>query len=140
MPAMATAALILAGILPTAPLAARPAQQSQAHGEAVQGLTEPADDYDVPPKAARTTIPEYPRAAYEKGVEGTVFVEVLIDVKGRVTRARVTKSLPELDAAALACVRKWRYIPAQKAGRPVAARAFVVITFKRQGKPNVTAV
>ena len=56
-------------------------------------------------------------------------VEILIDATGRVAKARVVKSIPELDAAALECVRDWVFQPAQKAGHPVSTVASAPVTF-----------
>jgi TonB family protein len=93
---------------------------------------------DVPPKLLSTAIPEYPRAAYETGREGTVILELVIDAEGRVMDARVTKSIPEFDGAALACVSQWRFIPAQQRGRPVSAKATALVIFKRPSKARPT--
>ena len=46
-------------------------------------------------------------------IEGQVALEVVIDRDGRVEEAvRVTRSIPALDAAAIAAVRRWRFRPA----------------------------
>ncbi|PYQ42414.1 MAG: energy transducer TonB, partial [Acidobacteria bacterium] len=52
-----------------------------------------------------------------------------IDKTGRVAKARVVKSIPELDAAAIQCVMEWEFRPAQKGGQPVATIASAPITF-----------
>ena len=64
-------------------------------------------------------------------------LEILIDAKGRVVRSRIVQSVPELDAAALDCVRKWRFKPAMKAGRAVAtvARAPIMFRIYSKGDP-----
>jgi TonB family protein len=93
---------------------------------------------DVPPKLLSTAIPEYPKAAYETGREGTVVLELLIDAEGRVIDARVTKSIAKFDRAALACVSQWRFIPAQRRGRPVPAKATALVIFKRPSKARPT--
>ncbi len=77
----------------------------------------------------RITDPEYPAAARERGVRGTVLVEFVIDVSGRVSSARVLESVPELDAAALDCVRSWRFKPALRAGKPVETTARTSVRF-----------
>jgi len=89
----------------------------------------PQQDTDQPPVALHITQPRYPPAAFHKGISGTVQLEILIDKTGRVARARIIKSIPELDAAALQCVREWEFRPAQKAGQPVATVASAPITF-----------
>jgi protein TonB len=85
---------------------------------------------DRPPRPLRMTRPQYPQEAFTKKVEGTVVVEILIDERGRVARARVVRSVPLLDAAALVAVRSWVFIPAVHGGRDVATLAFAPITFR----------
>jgi periplasmic protein TonB len=87
-------------------------------------------DYDRPPRAIRLTRPPYPHEAFAKKVEGTVEVEIVIDARGSVVAARVVRSIPLLDTAALATVREWRFVPALKHGQPVASIAFAPITFR----------
>jgi periplasmic protein TonB len=64
-----------------------------------------------------------------KKIQGVVYVEILIDSNGRVVRARVTRSVPLLDEAAVAAVRQWVFAPAMKAGLPVATLAMAPVTF-----------
>ena len=47
----------------------------------------------------------YPGFAHAAGVQGVVIVEATIGVDGRVQRARLLRSVPLLDEAALAAVR-----------------------------------
>lgn len=89
----------------------------------------PVTDYDRPPRLLRMVKPEYPSEAFVKKIQGVVAVEILIDAEGHVARARVTRSIPELDAAALAAVRQWRFSPAVKGGRTVATLALAPVTF-----------
>ena len=132
-------AFMLAGAMAATVSSVALAEDPQPRPAGLHDEAAPVEDYDVGPKATRTAIPEYPRGAYELGVEGTVVLEIVVDVKGRVARARVVKSIPELDAAALACVKKWRFTPARKEGRPVAALAAATITFRRADKPAKAA-
>lgn len=55
--------------------------------------------------------PVYPTAAIAAKVEGVVIVEAKIDVTGRVTEARILRSIPLLDEAALDAVRQWQFEP-----------------------------
>ncbi len=84
---------------------------------------------DRAPRLLRLVRPEYPQDAFVKKVEGVVHVEILIDASGRVVRARVTRSVPLLDAAAVAAVRQWVFAPAVQGGRPVATVALAPVTF-----------
>lgn len=87
-------------------------------------------DYDQPPKAIKLTKPQYPQDAFVKKIEGTVVLEIVIDITGRVVHARVVQSIPLLDAAALQTVYQWRFQPAVKHGRPVSTRATAPVTFR----------
>ena len=61
------------------------------------------------------------------GVVGTVGLEVVVDETGRVTNPKVVRSVPGLDATALATVRTWRFAPATLNGRPVPVRMMVAV-------------
>jgi protein TonB len=65
-----------------------------------------------------------------KKIEGTVEVEILIDITGRVSKARVVRSIPALDNAAVETVKQWIFSPAIKNGRPVATVASAPVTFR----------
>ena len=87
-------------------------------------------DYDQPPKLIKLTKPQYPQDAFVKKVEGTVVLEIVIDITGRVVHARVVQSIPLLDAAALQTVYQWVFQPALKHGRAVPTRATAPVTFR----------
>lgn len=72
--------------------------------------------------------PQYPRQARADGIEGTVQIEALIDTDGRVVDMEVRQSIPALDQAALAAVKKWTFRPAMADGKPV--RVWVAIPVK----------
>lgn len=76
---------------------------------------------DVPP------VP--PELAVRANVHGIVIVEVTIDVDGTVKDARLLRSIPMLDAAALEAVRQWRYEPTTIDGKPVPVIMTVTVTF-----------
>jgi protein TonB len=90
----------------------------------------PVTDYDEAPRLLRAPSPSYPQDAFVKGINGIVEVEILIDETGRVKQARVKRSIPALDKAALDCVYQWVFQPAKKRGRPVAIVAEAPVTFK----------
>jgi TonB family protein len=91
-------------------------------------------DYDKPPKAERITQPRYPRKAFDACIEGTVVVLIAIDVRGKVSATRVVESKGSLDEAALACVKEWRFKPAEKAGAPVGTVALAPVAFRRSSE------
>jgi protein TonB len=90
----------------------------------------PVLDYDQGPQIIRQTKPLYPQEAFVKKIEGVVEVEFLIDAQGEVPSARVIRSVPMLDAAAIATVKQWRFRPAMKGGRPVATIARAPVAFR----------
>jgi protein TonB len=92
--------------------------------------TGPVMDYDRPPRPIKMTQPIYPQEAFVKKIEGTVVVEIWIDIHGNVVRTRILQSIPQLDAAAIATVKQWRFEPALKAGRPVMTAARAPVTFR----------
>ncbi|KFE71271.1 Ferric siderophore transport system, periplasmic binding protein TonB [Hyalangium minutum] len=67
-----------------------------------------------PPTVLQQVLPQYPRPARSQGIEGLVLVRIIIGIDGRVEpeSLRIIRSVPELDAAALAAVRQWRFSPA----------------------------
>jgi protein TonB len=73
--------------------------------------------------------PDYPPTAIAARISGTVVIEAIIDTDGTIRDARVLRSVPLLDAAALAAVRQWRYTPTQLNGVPVAVIMTVTVTF-----------
>ena len=72
----------------------------------------------------------YPPKAHRDGIQGTVEIEFIVDETGRVSRARIVKSIAGLDEAALKCVFQWRFSPARKNGMPVASMASAPVTFR----------
>lgn len=88
------------------------------------------DCTDHAPRIVKSVRPSYPDDAREQKIEGVVELDVLIDAGGRVMDIDVSKSIPGLDGAAIACVRKWRFSPGRRNGRPVAAQANASISFE----------
>ena len=52
-------------------------------------------------------------------IQGVVIMEARIERDGTVSRARVLKSIPELDDAAVEAVRQWEFTPTLLNGAPV---------------------
>jgi TonB family protein len=76
--------------------------------------------------------PRYPRALERKGIGGAVAVAISIDAKGRVSGVSVAHGSGhlELDRAALAAVRRWRFKPALRDGKQIASKTRVNIVFQ----------
>jgi periplasmic protein TonB len=84
------------------------------------------------PKKVHDVAPEYPAIARSAGVEGVVIIEAVIAVDGSVRDARVLRSQPLLDRAAVDAVRQWRYEPTRLNGVPVPVIVTVTVQFRLQ--------
>ena len=58
-----------------------------------------------------------------------MILEATIDPTGEVSDIEVSRSVPELEEAAVAAVEQWRYEPTLVDGAPVAVRMTVTINF-----------
>lgn len=85
------------------------------------------------PRPVKHVPPTYPRAAMDAGVQGTVWVRVGIDRAGRVTSAKVTRSITGLDEAALAAVRQWTFATRLPNGKPSPSSFEVPVRFTLHG-------
>jgi protein TonB len=91
---------------------------------------------DTPQGAPATKVkhvtPVYPSAAREAKISGIVSLEVHVGADGRVLEARVVRSIPELDEAALEAVKQWEYTPRRIDGEPMPVTMTVTIQFSLQ--------
>lgn len=81
------------------------------------------------PRKLHHVAPIYPTIASQARVAGTVILEATISPSGEVADVRVLRSVPLLDAAAVAAVRQWRYDPPRLNGVPVAVLLTVTVRF-----------
>jgi TonB family protein len=82
-----------------------------------------------PPVKIVDVPPVLPELAAGLGIRGIVIVEVTVDVDGTVKDARVLRSIPMLDGAALDAVRQWRYEPTTVDGKSVPVIMTVSVSF-----------
>jgi len=82
-----------------------------------------------PPRKIHDAAPVLPEAARQAGVRGVVILEITIGTDGSVVAARVLRSIPLLDQAALDCVRQWRFEPVQVTGGVVPVVMTATVTF-----------
>ncbi len=83
----------------------------------------------VAPRKIHDVTPIYPATARTLKLQGMVILEAVIGVDGRVESARVLRSLPLLDEAALGAVRQWRFEPARLNDEVVPVVMTVTINF-----------
>jgi len=78
------------------------------------------------------SVLKYPKGAKEKGIQGTVFVEFIVQPDGKLSDFKIVKPLDDdCDHAALLAVsklKKWN--PGSHEGKPVAVRNVLPIKFK----------
>ncbi len=95
-------------------------------GAAVHGAPPPTESA---PTVVDSCVPRLPPAARRAGIQGRVYVSALIDTAGRVVDVRVQGGIPELNDAALACARRYRFLPARSKGRPEPAWTTIPVVF-----------
>lgn len=85
--------------------------------------------WDVKPTVVRSRVAVTPPQLNAPGFKGIVSLQVILDEKGRVSKASVSKSThDDLEDAAMEAIRKWSFKPAQVAGKTVKAK--IAISFK----------
>jgi TonB family protein len=83
------------------------------------------------PVPTEKSDPGYPLELMRTNVHGMVTLYAVIHSDGRVGDIRVLNSPDErLDAYAANALARWKFLPAERAGKPVALEAVVVIPFR----------
>jgi protein TonB len=75
--------------------------------------------YVQSPRLIRNVPPVYTPEAMAAKLEGFVVLEAIVDEQGRVPVARVIRSIPLLDEAALTAAKQWLFAPTLLNGEPV---------------------
>jgi protein TonB len=81
------------------------------------------------PRKIKHVDPVYPSAVTDSRTEQIVVVELRINGEGRVESARMLRSVPPFDKAALDAVRQWQYEPLLLNGLPTPFTVSVVLNF-----------
>jgi protein TonB len=102
--------------------------------EAVPGQPDEEGVYTVggelpPPTKLQHVSPQFPADALNARFQGVVIAEIVVDEAGRVRDATIVRSIPLLDDAALAAVRRWQFKPTTVEGRVVPVRMTVTVNF-----------
>lgn len=115
---------------PAAPQAA-PRAAPVAPVAAAEGPPGPVSVANINTNLLSGPPPAYPRVSRRKREQGTVVLRIVVSEDGRVSTASVSRSsgFPELDEAALTAVRKWRWSPTIRDGKPTAITGVVQIPF-----------
>jgi TonB family protein len=82
-----------------------------------------------PPRKIVHVDPIWPEPARARDLRGIVIVELTIGTTGRVDAARIVRSVPGLDDAALDAVRQWTFTPARIGSEPHAIVVTMTVAF-----------
>mgnify|MGYP001768288323 CR=1 FL=1 len=88
--------------------------------ETVKEETFDISELEKRPEAVSQVTPTYPAELRKAKIEGSVTLVFVLSEDGRVEDPRVEKSSrPEFERPALEAIRRWRFSPGEKDGRPV---------------------
>ena len=76
--------------------------------------------------------PAYPPEALAARIQGVVILEAIIDDQGNIANAKVLRSIPLLDSAALTALSQWQFTPTLLNGTPVGVIMTVTVNFTLQ--------
>jgi protein TonB len=78
----------------------------------------------TPPRLIKDAKPSYTGDAMRAQIKGVVVLEAIVERDGKVGEVRVKQSLDReygLDEEAVKAVKRWRFVPGMKDGRPARA-------------------
>jgi TonB family protein len=85
------------------------------------------------PTKIRNVPPVYPPIAQQSGVQGVVILEITLDATGMVRDAKILRSIPLLDQAAIDAVKQWQFTPSYMNGQAVPVIMTVTVNFSLGG-------
>ena len=93
-------------------------------------------DLDMQPRALREILPDYPADADRQHLSGQVRVQLKLEADGRISDMEIVSATPPgvFEDSALKALRKARFAPAQKDGRPVRARVVITVEYDWEGR------
>jgi len=88
-------------------------------------------EVDKTPELISKLNPEYPKLAKLAGIEGTVYLKLLIDEKGNVAKAKVEQGVKDMiDESALKAAKTAKFSPAILKDKPIKVWVVLPIAFK----------
>jgi protein TonB len=130
-PAAAPTQVALAPLTQPVAEAAPPAPPAPVVAKAVPAIPAPVELPMSDAEYLQNPKPSYPAISRKLREQGQVVVDVLIGADGSAQQAKLQSSsgYDRLDAAALATVQRWRYVPGKKGGVATAMWFSVPINF-----------
>jgi hypothetical protein len=80
------------------------------------------------------TLPEYPEAAINAGLQGDVIFKIIIDETGKIVLSEPVEGQPLLIAASMDALRDFRFRPYQLNGTPIQVESQIGFHFDLNGK------
>lgn len=84
------------------------------------------------PKLVLAVKPQYTPDAMRAHISGSVWLECVVDSRGRVDRCRLSRSLDKnfgLDEEAIKAARQWKFEPGVRSGEPVPVQVTIELAF-----------
>jgi protein TonB len=108
----------------------RPAAAATSHGQQA-----PVIPPDVAAAYRNNPAPPYPQICRDRGQQGKVVLLVRIAADGRAVLVKIATSsgYQRLDTTAREAVSRWKFVPAQQGGQPVAATVMVPVVVHLDG-------
>lgn len=107
----------------------------KTHAATGESTLQRAGMIELSPKAAEENLvhrvePDYPEAARQQKIQGSVVLNVRIGGDGSIQEVNVLSGQSVLADAAIAAVKQWRFKPRMVAGRPVEMQTRITLNFK----------
>ncbi|HEY1257088.1 MAG TPA: energy transducer TonB [Terracidiphilus sp.] len=91
----------------------------------------------IPPALVNNVAAEFSDESREAGLQGTVLLSLIVDTKGMPRNIQVTRPLGMgLDEKSIEAVKKYRFKPATKDGKPIAVPVNIEINFRLYNRPH----
>jgi len=105
--------------------------EGHASGKAVACRPE----FTQPPKILSRVEPEYDQDAGRANLDRGIALYVEVNQAGESQNVQVLRGLePGLDSSAVAALRKWKWSPGARNGKPLVCVAEITVTFKRPAR------
>jgi protein TonB len=110
---------------------AAPAAQTEPAPPAAPKDTYTSDELDQNPIPVSRPRPVFPYHARRRGIEGYVDIQFTVNAQGTVEDAQTLAASPSgiFENEALRAIRRWRFKPGIRNGKPVASRIQIRIRF-----------
>lgn len=82
-------------------------------------------------RVAKKVAPEFPAAARQLNISGTLEVEIAVDESGSVVDAKVLKGNAIFSANSLAAVKQWKFTPLLQDGAAKSFTSVIVFNYSK---------